>query len=101
MVCDFPDEARSCAGYLVHPFLKETVFTLAFRWCHPSFRAFFPRFGSLQEGHGCPDHDGFSLSSLRAISLVSRCDRPSSATLMCVSEAVFRCAGSSPCTIHS
>ncbi len=46
--------------YLAHPFSKETVLTLVFRRCDPSFRAFLPGSLSLQEGHGCPDHDGFS-----------------------------------------
>ena len=58
-------------------------------------------FRSLQEGHGCLDHDGFSVCSPVAIRLLSRCDWPSPAILLCVSEAVFRCAGYSTCNIHS
>ena len=52
-----------CAGYLAHPFSKGKVFALAFRRCDPSFPAFLPGSRSLQEGHGCLDHDGFSVCS--------------------------------------
>jgi len=90
-----------CAGYLAHPFSKETVFTLEFRRCDPSFPAFLPGSRSLQEGHGCPDHDGFSVCSPSAIPLLSRCDRLSPAMLLCISEAVFRCAGYSTFNIRS
>src|SRR5207247_5089015 len=83
----------ACAGYLAHPFSKETVFTLECRRCDPSFPAFFPGSRSLHEGYGCLDHDDFSACSPSAIHLVSRCDRLSPAMLLCISEAVFRCAG--------
>jgi len=93
--------AHACAGYLPHLFSKETEFTFEFRPCDPSFPAFLQGSRSLQEGHGCLVHDGFSDCSPGAIHLLSRCDWPSPALLLCVSEAVFRCAGSSTCTIHS
>jgi hypothetical protein len=92
--------AESCAGYLAHPFPNETGFPLACLQGDPPFPACFPGSGSRQEGHGCPDPDGFSVCSPRAIRLVSRPDRPSPALLLCVSEAVFPCAGSSTFTIH-
>jgi hypothetical protein len=79
-----------CAGYLAHPFSKDAVFTLEFRRCDPSFPACLPGSRSLQEGHGCLDHDGFSICSPGAIRLVSRCDWPTPALLLCASEAVFR-----------
>jgi hypothetical protein len=91
----------SCAGYLARPFSKDTVFTLEFRRCHPSFPAFLPASPSPKEGHGCPDHDGFSACSPSAIRLLSRCDRLSPAMLLCISEAVFRCAGCSTFDIRS
>ena len=97
----FEKDIIPCAGYLVHAFSKETVFTLEFRRCDPSFPAFFPGSRSLQEGHGCPDHDGFSVCSPSAIPLLSRCDRLSPAMLLCISEAVFRCAGYSTFNIRS
>ena len=65
------------------------------------FSRLLPESRSLQEGHGCPDHDGFSVCSPSAIRHVSRYDRPSPAMLLCVSEVVFRYAGSSTCNIHS
>src|SRR5207245_10629630 len=74
-------QVTPCTGFLVHPFSKETVFTLAFHRCDPSFPAFFPGSRSLHEGHGCLDHDGFSVCSTRAIRLLSRCVLSSSAML--------------------
>jgi len=58
-----------CAGYLAHPFSKETVFTLEFRRCDPSFPAFFPGSRILQEGNSCLDHDDLSICSPSAIRL--------------------------------
>jgi hypothetical protein len=46
---------------------KRDSFHLEFRWCHPSFPAFFPGSCSLQEGNGCLDHCGFSVCSPSAI----------------------------------
>ena len=92
--------AHACAGYLPHLFSKETVFTFAFRRCDPSFPAFLPGSHSLQEGHGCQVHEGFSVCSPSAIHLLSRCDWPSPA-MLCVSEAVLPCAGYSTCTTRS
>jgi hypothetical protein len=71
----------TCAGYLVHPFSKEAVFTLECRRRDPAFPAFLPGSGSLQEGLGCPVHDGFSTCSPSAIRLVSRCVLSSPAML--------------------
>ncbi len=59
---------RPCAGYIVRPFSKETVFSLEFRRCDPSFPALFPGSCSRQEGPGCPDHDAFRL--------LAKCTRP-------------------------
>ena len=92
---------RPCAGYIVRPFSKETVFSLAFRRCDPSFPALFPGSCSRQEGPGCPDHDDFSVCSPSALGLLSRCGPPSPALLLCVSEAVFRGVGSSTANIRS
>ncbi len=64
-----------CAGYVAHPLSKETVFTLEFRRCDPSFPVIFPGSRSLQEGHGCLDHDGFPVYSPSAIHLLSRYER--------------------------
>jgi transposase len=52
---------EACAGHIAGPFSKEIVFTLECRCCDPSFPGFSPESRSLQEGHGCPDHDGFSV----------------------------------------
>jgi len=52
---------KGCAGYLAHPFSKETVYTLACRRCDPSFPVFFPGSRSLQEGLGCPGVTGLHL----------------------------------------
>ncbi len=90
-----------CAGYIAHPFSKETVFTLAFRRCDPSFPAFLSGSRSLQEGQGCPDHDGLSVCSPSAIRLLSKCDPSSPAMLLGTSEAMFPCAGDSTFNIHS
>src|SRR2546421_6897594 len=65
----------TCAGYVAHPFSKETVFTLAFHRCDLSFAVFFPGARSLQEGHGFLNHDGFSVCSPSAICPLPRCDR--------------------------
>jgi hypothetical protein len=65
---------NTCTGYVAHPFSKEMVFTLAFHRCDPSFPAYLPGSGSLQEGQGCLEHGGFSVCSPRAIRLLSRCD---------------------------
>ena len=72
----------ACAGYIVRPFSKETVFPLEFHRCDLAFPAFLPGSGSLQEGLGCPVHDGFSSCSTGAIRFVSRCALSSSAMLM-------------------
>src|SRR5216683_4549998 len=72
---------RPCAGYTAHPFSKETVFTFECRRCDPAFPAFLAGSGSLQEGLGCPDHDGFSACLSSAIHLVSRCVLSSPAML--------------------
>ena len=39
---EYVREVGSCAGYIVRPFSKETVFTLELRRCDPSFPAFLP-----------------------------------------------------------
>jgi hypothetical protein len=92
---------EACVGHIAHPFSKEIVFTLECRCCNPSFPGFFSESRGLQEGHGCPDHDGFSVCFPCAIRLVSRCGRPSPAMLLRVSEAVFPCAGYSICNIRT
>ena len=51
------------AGYPAHPISKETVFTLQFRRCDPSFPALFPGSGMRQEGIDCLDHDDLSICS--------------------------------------
>jgi hypothetical protein len=69
-----------------------------------SFPAFYPGFRSLEEGQGYTigaDHDGFSACFSGAIRLLPRCDQPSPAMLLCVREAVFRCAGYSTFNIRS
>ena len=86
--------------YLAYPFLEETVFTFAFCPRDPSFPAFLPGSGSLQEVDGCPDHDSLSVYSPSAIRLLSRCDLPSPVTLLCISVMVFRCAGHSTCNLR-
>ncbi len=63
--------------------------------------AFLPGSGSLQEGHGCLDHDGFSVCSPSAIRLVSGCDQLAPAMFLCISEAVLRWAGCSTFDIRS
>src|SRR5260221_8047600 len=86
---------RPCAGYTAHPFSKETVFTFECRRCDPSFPAFLPGSRSPKEGHGCPDHDGFSACSPSAIHLVSRCV-PSSPAILTVWQR-----GLDPCLHHA
>jgi hypothetical protein len=81
-----------CTGYIARPLSKETVFTLDFLRCDPSFPAFLPGSRSLRENRGCPDHEGFSACFPCAIRLVSRRDLFSRALLLCVSQAVFPCA---------
>ena len=90
-----------CAGYLTHPFSKEILFTLALRRCDPSFPTFLLGSRSLQEGYVCPDQDDFSGCSPSAIRFLSRCDGPSSAMQLCVSETVFPCAIYSTFNIRS
>lgn len=50
---------------------------------------FFPVSRSLQEEQGCPEHDGLSVCSPRAIRILSRYDPSSPAMLQNVSEAMF------------
>jgi hypothetical protein len=85
----------TCAGYLADPFSKGTDFTLEFRRGDPSFPAFFPGSCSLQEEHGCLDHDGFSIRSPGAIRRVSRCV-PSSPARLTVWQR-----GQDPCLHHA
>src|SRR6266699_5983570 len=61
--------------------LKRDSVHLEFRQCDPSFPVFLPGSRSLQDGHACPEHNGFSVYSPRAIRLLPRCDRPSPAML--------------------
>src|SRR5215471_6169574 len=90
-----------CNGYLAHPFSKWSVGTLERSRCDPSFPAFLPGSRRLREDNGCPDHEVISTCFPSTIHLVSRCDRFSPALLLCVSQAMFPCAGYSTCTIRS
>ena len=74
-------QPRTCAGYLGHPFSKESVFTRECCRCDPSFPAFLPGSHILQEGNGCPDHYGCTICSPSAIRLVTRCVPSSPAML--------------------
>ena len=63
--------------------LKRDSVHLECRGCDPSFPVFLPGSRSPKEGHGCPDHDGFSACFPGALRLLSRCD-PSSPVMLSV-----------------
>src|SRR5437660_10331663 len=88
-------KGQECTLLAAYSTLKRHSFYLEFRRCHPSFPAFLLGSPSPKEGHGCPDHDGFSACSPSAIRLLSGCILSSSAML-----SVWR-PGQDPCLHHA